>query len=438
MLLCATFEKKYVEWITSAVLVLAFVSAYMAPASEHPLLTRWLAFDSLAHQFTLFFLLIGLGATLLASSFFSTFAATRGEYFFLLLSALFGLVLIGSSADFLTLFIGIETLSLSLYVLCGYMKGWIFSAESAMKYFLLGSLAAAFLLYGIALVYGATGTTQFVALQGATKDSILFLTGIVFITFALCFEIAAVPFHFWAPDVYEGAATPVTAFMAVGTKVGAFAALTRVFIETLPHFDPLWSQGMALIAVLTLLYSNLLAIRQTEMRRFFAYSGISHAGFLILPLLVGTPEAEKALLYYLVVYSIATLGSFAVLSFLDNEKGVNLNSVKGLFRRSPWLAALFSLCLITLAGIPPTVGFFAKFYIFKIAFQAGYTALVIIALLTTILSAYYYLRIVALMFADAPAELSPPTTRYPSVVVGVISFLSLILFSFLPSLISFY
>ena len=347
--------------------------------------------------------------------------------------------MIGSSADFLTLFIGLETLALSLYVLCGYMKGWSFSAESAMKYFLLGSLAAAFLLYGIALIYGATGTTNFAALQGAPKDSTLFLAGVVFVTFALAFEIAAVPFHFWAPDVYDGAPTPVTAFMAVGTKVGAFAAFIRVFMEAFGNFDPLWNLGIATLAFITLIYANFVAIRQTEMRRFFAYSGISHAGFLLLAVAVGTPEAQEALLYYLAVYSIATLGSFAIISFLDTQsRGVALNNIKGLFRRSPWLAAIFTLCLLTLAGIPPTVGFFAKFYLFKVAFGAGYRALVVVALLTTILSAYYYLRIGALMFADTPEELAPPTRHYPVALVAIVSFAALIVLSFFPSLLSDY
>ena len=213
-------------------------------------------------------------------------------------------------------------------------------------------------------------------------------------TLGLAFKAAIVPFHVWAPDVYDGAPMPVTAFMAVGTKAGAFAAFTRVFLVALPQFDPLWNQGMAWLAIITMVYANIVALRQVQLRRFFAYSGISHAGFLLIPLIADTSDAPAALAFYLVVYAIATLGSFAILAFLDKDShGVFLRDLQGFFYRSPFLAAIFTLCLLTLAGIPPTAGFFAKFYLFKIAFQSGYYTLVIVGLLTTILSAFYYVRI---------------------------------------------
>jgi NADH-quinone oxidoreductase subunit N len=435
-------SKKHSFYLTLFVLLIGLSAALYAPVSQNPLLTPWLKFDQLAQLFTVFFLIIGLSVTLLSSPFFYHFEAPRGEYYFLLLAALFGLILIGSAADFLTLFLGIETLSIALYILCGYMKNWEFSSESSMKYFLMGSLAAATLLYGIALVYGATGTTRLEALSDIFKtlggvEKNLFLSGIALVTIALAFEAAVVPFHFWAPDVYDGAPTPVTAFMAVGTKVGAFAAFIRVFMEALPHFDPIWIHGITLLVYATLIYANFVAIRQTEMRRFFAYSGISHAGFLLIPLAVGTPEALSALIFYLIIYAIATLGSFAVLSFLDERReGVSFKQLKGLFKRSSLLAAIFILCLLTLAGIPPTVGFFAKFYLFKVAYQAHFYTLVIVALLTTILSAFYYLRIVALMLADAPEDNTIPTRYWPASFLAVTALALILLFSWFPALIS--
>lgn len=432
--------KKYSIWITLGTLAAAIAATITAPNSDHPLLTPWLRFDAVAQFFTLLFLFIGLASTLLSASFFQRFEATHGEYFFLLLSAIVGLILIALSADFLTLFLGIETLSISLYVLCGYIKKWDFSSESSLKYLLMGALATAFLLYGIALIYGAIGTTRFDALLDGYKgladssSKVLFLSGIGLVTLGLAFEAAIVPFHVWAPDVYAGAPTPVTAFMAVGTKAGAFAALVRVFLEALPQFDPLWNEGVALLIYPTLIYANIVAIRQTQLRRFFAYSGISHAGFLLIPFIVGTPDALPAVTFYLVVYALATLGCFAILAFLDHRViGVVLSDLHGLFVRSPWLAGIFALCLLTLAGIPPTAGFFAKFYIFKIAFQAGYYGLVIVGLATTIISAYYYLRMISVMLTEAPPEKEAPQSSWSAMLVGAVATAAIIALSIYPS-----
>jgi NADH-quinone oxidoreductase subunit N len=253
------------------------------------------------------------------------------------------------------------------------------------------------------------------------------------VTLALAFEAAIVPFQVWAPDVYEGAPTPVTAFMAVGTKVGAFAAFVRLFFDGLPEFNPNWNEAISWLVYPTLIYANFVALRQTQLRRFFAYSGISHAGFLLIPLVVGTPAALSAMLFYLVIYAFATLGAFAVLTFMDIEsKGVFISDLRGLFQRSPFFAGVLSLCLLTLAGIPPTIGFFAKFYIFQNAFESGYYGLVIVGLLTTILSVYYYLRIIGVMMSEAPERGIKFLWTWPSCVLGVVAFIAIVLLSFLP------
>lgn len=435
----ASYAKKISFFFALITIVLALLSASTAPTSHSVLLTPWIRFDSLARIFEILFLSIGLVSIFLSAPFFQRFQASEGEYYFLLISALFGLILIGSSADFLTLFLGLETLSVALYVLCSYMKKWTLSSEAAIKYFLMGALATGFLLFGIALIYGAVGTTRLDKLLSGFQaidhlsGKALFLSGISLVTLGLAFKAAIVPFHVWAPDVYEGAPTPVTAFMAVGTKLGAFAAFVRVFFDALPHFDALWSQGVAFLAYPTLIYANFVALRQVQLRRFFAYSGISHAGFLLILVPIGTPEALSALLFYLVVYAIATLGCFAVLACLDHQSsGVMLHDLHGLFRRSPLLTAIFTLCLLTLAGIPPTVGFFAKFYLFKVAFQAGYYGLVIVGLLTTILAVYYYLRIAAAMFTGASSESAPIFRAWPAVAVGTLALTAIVFFSWFP------
>lgn len=434
------FSTRWSAILTVAVFGLAMLAAINAPKTDHPLLISWLRFDGLAHFFNLFFLSIGISSTLLAAAFFQEFRTRQGEYFFLLIASVFGAMLIGSSADFLTLFLGLETLSIALYVLCGYMKNWSLSHEAAIKYFLMSSVATAFLLYGIALVYGSVGSTNFELLLPAFKvltnpsAVTLFVVGIGMITVGLAFKAAIVPFHSWAPDVYDGAPMPVTAFMAVGTKAAAFAAFIRIFFEAIPAFDPLWNQLIVILACLTLIYANVLALLQTQLRRFFAYSGISHAGFLLIPLAVGTPPALTALLFYLVVYAFATFGCFAALAYLDKRReGVLLSDLKGFYSTSPWLTALMSICLLTLAGIPPTAGFIAKFALLKVAFEAKYYVLVVVGLLMAILSAFYYLRIIAVMLSEAPGGLEKQRRFWPAAAVGTFALISIIALSVYPS-----
>lgn len=438
------FAKKF-SWIVALVTLLAaFYPTYVLVDAQHPLLVAWLRFDEPARFFSLLFLIIGIASTLLAASFFKRFEVeysklTHGEFYFLLLSSIVGLLLIAAAADFLTLFLGLETLSIALYIMCGYMKKWEFSHEAAMKYFLIGALGAAFLLYGIALVYGAIGTTQFSQLLpgyqslSTSQHTFLFYGGIALITVGLAFKAAIVPFHVWAPDVYDGAPNPVTAFMSVGTKAGAFAAFAIVFLLFLPNFSTWWNEGISILAIPTLIYANYVALQQTQLRRFFAYSGISHAGYMLIPIAAGTADSLAALEFYLVVYSLATLGCFAVLAFLDNRsEGVQLEDLRGLFRRAPFLAGIFSLCLLTLAGIPPTAGFFAKLFILKVGFDAGYYALVLIALLVTILSAYYYLRVVSVMLAESVDEGAPPYISWPAYVVGILCLAGIVFLSVYP------
>lgn len=428
--------KKYAYFLTLATLLIAGAMTLYSPPSHNPLLTAWIQFEPLSQFFTLFFISIGIGVVLISPS-------THGEYFFLLLSSIIGLVLIGASADFLTLFLGIETLSIPLYILCGYIKNQTLSQESAIKYFLTGALATAFLVYGIALCYGATGTTSFENLlshyQGisTSQDTFLFLSGIVFITLALCFKAAIVPFHQWAPDVYAAAPTSVTALMAIGTKVGAFAALLRVFLVALPLFNLQWNESISWLAMITLIYANFVALKQVQLRRFFAYSGIAQAGFLLIPFASG--KELTPLLFYLIVYALATLGCFSILRAMDEKpEGAKLEDLYGLFKKAPLTATFFSLCLLTLAGIPPTAGFLAKFFILKEAFQGGYHVLAITGLLTTILSIYYYSRPIAFMLSDRKGEVI--LSRYgalaavSSLLIGALSIFPTPLWNYLQRL----
>lgn len=394
--------------VTCSTFIVASILLTFRLESQNPLLLNWIQNDRLGHILSHFFLIVGLITALLGASFFKKFhpeESRDGEFYFLLIAAIFGLILIGLSSDFLTLFLGIETLSISLYVLCGYQKNWSISKEAAIKYFLTGSLASAFLLYGIALLYGATGTTNFSSLFKAYQlltgfeEKVLFLGGIAFLTVGLLFKVTIVPFHLWAPDVYEGATTPVTAFMAVGTKIGIFAALIRVFIEALPNFNPVFNQALLLLFFPTLIYGSFLALRQVNLRRFFAFSGMSHSAYLLIPIFSNQTESVPSMIYYLVVYALATFGAFTFMVRVDKEKkGLRIEDLEGLFFKAPFLTGLFTCSLLILAGIPPFAGFFAKFYIFKIGIQGGYYIAVAFGLVMTVISFYYYLKILCKMF----------------------------------------
>lgn len=432
LLVVEVFSKQAAKLSSSlciGALLIALYAAFSAPTSTHALITPWLYFDGFALFFTTLFLLTGLAVSLMASSFFSRFEASRGEFFFFILCSLFGLMLICAAKNFLILFLGLEILSISLYILTGYMKHWTLAHEASFKYFILGSVSTAMLLFGIALVYLAIGTTNFeeqaahvAKLSGI--DWTLCMSGYVLISASLLFKAACVPFHIWAPDVYAAASTPVTCFMAVATKAAAFAALMRLFLLCLPKLDPAWQNTMAFLAYPTLLWANFVAMQTTELRRFFAWSGISHAGFLLMALAASVPQSLESMLFYLVVYSIATLGAFACIALIDERsEGSSIHDLRGLFYSSPQLACVLTLCLLTLGGIPPMIGFFAKFYILQAAYAAGLYGLVVVGLLTAIIAAYYYLKIASVMFSEKMAEpkeaLTSKRTRLAMATCGV-------------------
>lgn len=395
---------------------------YVSPSSDNRLLTQWLRFDSLVKVFNYLFLFIGFSVICLARGYFKQAKVSLGEFYFLLLSALFGLFLISAAVDFLTLFLGLETLSIALYICCGYLKISKLGQEAAIKYFLMGAIATALLLFGIALVYGATGTTKLEGLQAALSsasqtDLYLLWTGIGFVSVGLLFKAAVAPFHMWAADVYEGSPLPVTAFMSCATKVAAFAAIFNVFLQN-GSFHDHWQSALTICVYITLIYANLVALRQTKLKRFFAYSGISHAGFLLIPIAAGAADIIPSLLYYMVIYTLATLGAFAVLlQVKESDESLSSKDVQGLFYRSPLLALALALCLLTLAAIPPAPGFFAKFYLFKAAASLGRYDLIVLGIATSLLSAIYYLNWVSLLLKKPHESFYEKSSLWAQVVV---------------------
>ena len=368
------------------------------------------------------------------------------EVYPLLLFALLGMVLLAAASDLLVVFIALEILSLSLYVLAGQTRR-LAAQEAAMKYFLLGAFSSAFLLYGIALSYGATGTTNLLGIARAsidpTGDGTLLLAGIGLMAVGFCFKVSAVPFHMWTPDVYQGTPTPVAAFMAAATKVAGFAVFLRVFSGALGGLVVSWRPAIAAVAVVTMLLGAGLAVVQTDLKRMLAYSSISHAGYLLIGVAAAAtvPAAVSASMFYLLVYAFMVMGAFMVVQYVsrlgpaDDEairERSSLDDYRGLARRHPWAAGLLAVFMLALTGIPPLSGFWAKYYVFLSAIEAGLTWLVVVAVISSVISAFFYLRVLVVAYlqepvGDAEAEAAPGRAPALGLALGLAGALTVVI-----------
>jgi NADH-quinone oxidoreductase subunit N len=332
-----------------------------------------------------------------------------GEYYGLMLLATVGMMIMASSGDLIVLYLGLELMAMSTYVLAGFIRYDRRSNEAALKYFLLGAFASAILLFGISLTYGLTGTTDikgiaaYISEAGLSGNPALLLSVLMFAA-AFSFKIAAAPFHMWAPDVYEGAPTSITAFMSVGPKAAGFAAIGRVFLIAFGSLHVDWVQVLIPVSVLTMAVGNVLALSQTNIKRMLAYSSIAHAGYVLLGIISGTPEGTASMMNYLLIYAFMNIGAFAVVILLKSEgiDGESLSDYEGLSKSHPLCSALMLIFMFSLTGIPPTAGFMGKFYLFMAAVNAGYTWLVVVAVIFSAISAYFYLRVVMYMYMKEP------------------------------------
>ncbi|WP_066548181.1 MULTISPECIES: NADH-quinone oxidoreductase subunit NuoN [unclassified Sphingomonas] len=362
--------------------------------------------------------LIYLGAAvaiLIAPRFFERTSGEnlRPEYPILILLSSVGMGMMVSATDLLTLYVGLELQSLAAYVLASFMRRDTRSAEAGLKYFVLGALASGILLYGISLVYGFSGTTAFdvIATRYAEGRSIGLLFGLVFVFAGLAFKMSAVPFHMWTPDVYEGAPTPVTAFFASAPKVAAVALATRVAVEAMGPALSDWRQIVVFAALASIILGAAAAIGQSNIKRLLAYSSINNIGFILIGLAAGTPTGVASVMFYLAVYLVMTIGSFALVLQMQRADGSSIetiDSLAGMSRTRPLLALALAMFMFSLAGVPPLFGFWAKFAVFDAAIQAGLFPLAVIGIVASVIGAYYYLRIVKVMYFDAPAEAFPP------------------------------
>jgi NADH-quinone oxidoreductase subunit N len=399
-----------------AAAVAAFSLSSQWRDNPHTILNGMFIVDNFSLFFQWLFLVILGVSVIISMKFNERESINRGEYYSLLLFACSGMSLMVSSNDLILTFIGIEILSIATYVLAGFKKNDIRSNESSLKYFLLGSFATAFLLYGIALIFGSTGSTNYQAiselitatLEGNFQNTALIGMGLLLVGFG--FKIALVPFHSWAPDVYEGAPTPITAFMTVGPKAAGFAALMRILVEAFPFMADAWVTILWCLAILTMVLGNVVAVLQTNVKRMLAYSAIAHAGYILVGIVTNSDTGFSAVLFYLVAYTIMNLIAFSVILSISGvgDTRVDLDDYAGLARKAPFAAAALSLSLVSLAGIPLTGGFIGKFYLFSAAIQKGYVGLAVIGVLSSVVSVFYYFRLLVYMYMKEPEEAKPP------------------------------
>ena len=415
---------------SSAMGWLAFAGTIAAGAAIIPMRSHagqaysglWIVDD-----FSTFFhvLFIGIAAltTLLSIDYLRRENINHGEYYALLLFATAGMLVMAGSNELMMIFIGLEILSIGTYVMAGFRRTDLRSNESALKYFLLGSFASAFFLYGVALIFGATGSTNLISISAAmTRPDIqiglVYLSAALLLT-ALCFKVAVAPFHIWTPDVYEGAPTPITGFMSVGPKAAGFAVLFRVFLTAYPVIEDRWTDVMGVLAALTMILGNLIAVVQPNLKRMLAYSSIAHAGYIAVAFTANSAQGGSAALFYTLAYTAMNLGAFAIVTVLGRaqDEKVQLGDYAGLASKRPGLAALLALFLLSLAGVPGTAGFAGKFFIFRAAVEANLTGLAVIGVITTVVSFYYYLYVIVQMYMREPGEDFSDVRITPALIV---------------------
>jgi len=423
-------QKGRLAWLAMVGVLLAAGLSYYFWDGSDATLQNMLAADGYALFLNLVILAAAALAILFSVEYTERKRLARGEYYTLLLLSTAGMMLMAAAINLMTIFIALEILSLALYALVGLNRAEERSAEAALKYLLLGAFASAFLLYGMALVYGQAGTTSlagvrdYVAARGAEFPALL-AVGLGLMVVGFGFKVALVPFQMWVPDVYEGAPTSVTAFMSVGAKAAGFAALGRVALYAFGDWYQAWVWVLAVLAALTMTVGNLAALRQTNLKRMLAYSSIAHAGYVLVGVAAGNELGLSAVLFYLFAYAFMNVGAFAVIiavgRFGDSEGGgETLESFSGLSSRSPGLAAAMAVLMLSLAGVPPLVGFLGKLYVFTAAVEADLTWLAILGVINSVISAYYYLRVVGVMYRKQPSEgEQAPAPVCPALQVGL-------------------
>jgi NADH-quinone oxidoreductase subunit N len=404
-----------------------------------PILGGMLVVDKFALFFTAVCLLCSLATVATSSGYLHRFGISRSEYYAMLFFTVAGMFVLVSANDLIALFLGLELMSLAVYIMVAFRRRDFLSNEAAMKYFLLGAFAVAFMLYGMSIIYGLCGTFNYKGIVVGAVDGEYFryppfLLAVALIMVGFVFKVSAVPFHMWVPDVYQGAPSPVTGFMATAVKAASFAAFLRLFYMAFMGGQSQWVGVIVVLAVLTMTVGNIVALVQRNVKRMLAYSSIAHAGYIMVgmaALAVDSTRAASAVMYYTLVYAVMTIGAFALVTALEKPdrggtRGLELEDYAGVGLRRPFLGLAMATFMFAMAGIPPTAGFFAKFYVFGAAIEQGHVTLVVIGVLNSALSLYYYLRVVVYMYMRQPAEGVEPARIFDDTGVRVVLALSLI------------
>ncbi len=435
-------DSRLAGWLSLAGIITAGAAlAWLWTGEARPAgLPAMIALDEYRFAAAAIILLAAAGTVVISLRYLEREQLLAPEYYPLVLLGTAGMLFLAGAEDMMVLFLGLEVMSVAVYVLAGYDRRDIYSSEAALKYFLIGAFASGFLLYGIALVYGATGQTGFAligAQLGAGQVPMMATLGLGLLLIGFGFKVAAVPFHMWAPDVYDGAPTPVTGYMATGVKVAAFAALARMLVESFPQSIQLWQPVVGVLAVATMVAGNLIALTQRTIKRMLAYSSVAHAGYLLVALWPGTQLGTSAVMLYLFAYSLTTLAAFALLASLgrDGERTVRFDDLAGLATRRPWSALALAICMLSLLGFPGTFGFIGKWYILQAVIAESHYLLPVVLVVTSVVSAGYYLPVIMAMYMkpspEHPADSGLELPRGAAVVVGV-SLAAVVLFGILP------
>jgi len=433
-------QKDSLGYFTVIGMVLAFIFELGGGSGEGKAFGGMIITDNFTQFVNVLILGVAILVTLMSIQALREGDMDIGGYHTLVLFSTVGMLLMVKGIDLIVIFLGLETLSIAIYVLAGYRKWSQQSSEAAFKYFLLGAFASAFFLYGIALLYGATGNTQiekissYISAKGLFANPLLLL-GIGLLLVGLGFKLALVPFHSWTPDVYEGAPTAITAFMAVGVKAAAFAAFVRVFGDALLSLEVQWKDVLWVIAVITMTIGNVVALSQTNIKRMLAYSSIAHAGYILVGIIAGGTLGWSAVLYYLVAYAFMNLGAFGVVLFYGQKGEANVEIVdySGAGFKYPFLGVAMAIFLFSLAGIPPLAGFMGKFYIFSAAIKSGYIWLTIIGVMNSLISVFYYFRVTVIMYMKEPIKDVALEYTFPITMVLIIALAGTVQMGIAPS-----